>query len=48
MRKIHVYKDYMLDYLLMQYGLRTIAQNTLDYIVKVTNQKTSSYYIETT
>jgi hypothetical protein len=40
MKKMHEFKDFMLDYLLMQYGLKSIASKTLDFILEV---KTKSF-----
>jgi len=33
MKKIYEFKDYLMDYLLMHYGLKKIAQKHYDYIV---------------
>lgn len=45
MRKVYEFKDYMMDYLLMQYGLKNIATKTFDLIISVSLYHYSFIYI---
>jgi hypothetical protein len=40
MKKIYEFKDYLMDYLLMHYGLKKIAQKHYDYIITVSSNFT--------
>ncbi len=35
MKKIHEFKDYLKDYLMMYYGIKSITQKTFNLIVEV-------------